>query len=146
MESAWYLSIGETHKVKHPTLQLFEDWNGVMEVAKEDADLRIAVKRVEEYGGQIPSLCEEVRSVGETSAERADVILSTVHKFKGMEAPIIKLGEDFPDLVRFDRKERRYKPMKGELCVFFVAVTRAMQKLYVNSTVAQLKTWKELLD
>ncbi len=145
MESCWYLSIGEKQKVKHPTISMLGSWENVLELAKEDAEIAQAVKRVDEYGGQIPSLVEELRCAGETSRDRADVVLSTVHKFKGDEADVVKLGDDFPDLVRWSKKDRAYVPLKGELCVFFVAVTRARRKLYTNRTLEQLKVWKELL-
>lgn len=145
MESAWYLSIGEKQRVKHPTMAMIGDWAVALELAKEDAEIAQAVKRVDEYGGQIPCLVEELRMAGETSRDRADVVLSTVHKFKGDEADVVKLGDDFPDLVRWSKKDRTYIPMKGELCVFFVAVTRARKKLYGNRTLEQLKIWKELL-
>lgn len=146
IESAWYLSIGENRKVKHPTLKMIGDWQAVLDMAKEDQELAMAVKRVDEYSSEIPYLCEELRNAGETSRDRADVILSTVHRAKGSEYEVVKLADDFPDLVRWNRKERRYLPMKGELCVFFVAVTRAKRKLYANSTMMQLKTWKEMLS
>src|SRR5574343_333867 len=145
IESAWYLSIGENRKVKHPTLKMIGDWGLVLDMAKEDQELAMAVKRVDEYSSEIPYLCEELRNAGETSLDRADVILSTVHRAKGSEYEVVKLADDFPDLVRWNRKERRYLPMKGELCVFFVAVTRAKRKLYGNTTLSQLKTWKEML-
>lgn len=145
MESAWYLSIGEKARVKHPTMQMIGDWAAAQQLAQEDAEIAQAVKRVDEYGGQIPALVDELRCAGETSRDRADVVLSTVHKFKGDEADCVKLGDDFPDLVRWSKKDRAYIPMKGELCVFFVAVTRARNKLYANRTLEQLKVWKDLL-
>lgn len=145
MESAWYLSIGEKAKVKHQTMAMIGDWGAALELAKEDAEIAQAVKRVDEYGGQIPYLVDELRGAGETSRDLADVVLSTVHKFKGDEADVVKLGDDFPDLVRWSKKDRAYIPLKGELCVFFVAVTRARRKLYANRTLEQLKVWKELL-
>jgi superfamily I DNA/RNA helicase len=145
MESAWYLSIGETERVRHPMMQMAGTWEAVQEMAKEDQDFRMAVKRVEEYHSSIPYLCEELKLAGETSRERADVVLSTVHKAKGDEFESVKLGEDFPDLIRWSKKERRYVPQKAELCIFFVAVTRAKERLYANSLLPQLRTWKELL-
>lgn len=145
MESAWYLSIGEKGRVKHPTMAMIGNWETALELAKEDAEIAQAVKRVDEYGGQIPYLVDELRCACETSRDRADVVLSTVHKFKGDEADVVKLGDDFPDLVRWSKKDRAYIPMKGELCVFFVAVTRARKRLYSNRTLEQLKVWKELV-
>lgn len=145
MESAWYLSIGETQRVRHPTMTLIGNWNVVIELAQEDGDLKQAVKRVDEYGGTIPDLCEELRCAGETSRERADVVLSTVHKFKGDEFNVVLLADDFPDLIRWSKKERKFIALEQELCVFFVAVTRARYKLYANSMLGQLKIWKELL-
>ncbi len=145
IESAWYLSIGEVAKVKHPTMKLIGSWENVVEMAKEDTDMAVAVKRVDEYGSSIPHLCEELRNAGEVSESKADVILSTVHKFKGKQAPVVKLAEDFPDLVRWNKKERRYKANKAEVFVFYVAVTRAEEILVANSTVANLNAMKELL-
>ena len=73
------------------------------------------------------------------------MVLSTVHKFKGKQAPIVKLAEDFPDLVRWNKKERRYKPNKPEIFAFYVAVTRAEDVLIGNSTVMNLRTMRELI-
>ncbi len=145
IESAWFLSIGELAKVKHPTMKLMGSWENVLEMAKEDADMNVAVKRVDEYGSGIPHLCEKLRNAGEASEDSADVVLSTVHKFKGKQAPIVKLAEDFPDLVRWNKKERRYKPNKPEIFAFYVAVTRAEDVLIGNSTVMNLRTIKELI-
>ncbi len=145
IESAWFLSIGEMGKVKHPTMKLMGTWENVVEMAKEDADMNIAVKRVDEYGSGIPLLCDKLRSAGEVSEEKAEIILSTVHKFKGKQFPIVKLADDYPDLVRWNKKERRYKPNKAEIFVFYVAVTRAEDVLIGNSTVMNLRTIKELL-
>jgi len=146
MESAWYLFLGETRKVIHPSLRMAGDWETLVELAKEDQEFAMAVKRVEEFRGQIPFICEKVKMSGETSRQRAEVILSTVHKFKGDEHDIIKLGDDFPDLVRFSKKERRYVPLTSEICCFFVAVTRAKRELYANTTISQLSTWKEWIS
>jgi superfamily I DNA/RNA helicase len=126
-------------------MQMAGTWEAVQEMAKEDQDFKMAVKRVEEHHSSIPYLCEELKLAGETSRERADVVLSTVHKAKGDEFESVKLGEDFPDLIRWSKKERRYMPQKAELCIFFVAVTRAKERLYANSILPQLRTWKELL-
>jgi len=145
MESAWYLSIGEMKKVRHPTMLMAGTWENVLEMAKEDQDFKMAVNRVKEYGGGIPYFCEELKMAGETSRERADVILSTVHKAKGDEFDVVKLGDDFPDLVQWRNNKREYVPMKAEICVAFVAITRAKQKLYANNMCSQLSTWKELL-
>ena len=145
IESAWYLSIGEVAKVKHPTMKSMGSWENVVEMAKEDADMSTAVKRVEEYGSAIPRICTDLRNAGEASEEHADVVLSTVHRFKGKQASVVKLSEDFPDLVRWNKKERRYKANKAEVFVFYVAVTRAEDVLIANSTVANLNTLKELL-
>lgn len=145
IESAWFLSIGEVAKVKHPSMKLMGDWNNVVAMAKEDTEMNVAVKRVEEYGSSIPKICNELRSSGEVSEEKADVVLSTVHKYKGKQAPIIKLAEDFPDLVKWSKKDRIYKANKAEVFCFYVAVTRAEEVLVGNSTLSNLRTLKELV-
>lgn len=65
---------------------------------------------------------------------------------KGLEWDIVRLAEDFPEeLVVFKHRERTYEVKKSEVYCLYVAVTRAKQKLYVNSTISQLKHWKTLL-
>jgi hypothetical protein len=147
LESGWYLSIGDSYKVTHPELTMIGDWNVVVELAKTDPDLSVLVKQVKKYNSSIPSICDELKAAGEYPAHSADVILSTVHKSKGLEFDTVKLAEDFPEeFIYFDGRKREYVAKKFEVFCLYVAVTRARQKLYVNSTISQLKNWKEMVS
>jgi superfamily I DNA/RNA helicase len=147
LESAWYLSIGDKHRITHPEIQLIGDWESLLELAKLDVDMKMLVQQVMKYNSQIPGICEELKSSGEASESRADVILSTVHKAKGLEWDVVRLAEDFPEeMVYFSHRERKWVVKKAEVYCLYVAVTRAKLKLYVNSTISQLKHWKSLLS
>jgi superfamily I DNA/RNA helicase len=145
LESAYYLSIGRNHLVKHPTMTLISDWNVLVELAQHDTDLKVLIKQVEEYKGAIPSICEELRMAGDVPPHRADIIVSTVHKAKGMEWDTVKLHDDFPELVYFSRKDRCYKVKKAEVYCLYVAITRARKQLYANPIMTQVKGWQDVL-
>ena len=147
LESAWYLSIGQLEKVTHPQMTLIGDWNAVQELAEFDTDLKVLVKQVETHSSMIPNLCEELRCAGEAPAHRADVIISTVHRSKGLQWKTVQMSDDFPDsLIYFSKKERKYQIKKAEVYCLYVALTRAEDTLYVNSTLSQIRSWRELLD
>ena len=147
LESAWYLSIGQTQQVRHPTMTLIGDWNAVKELSEEDTDLKMLIKQVDKYNSSIPGICDELRSAGEMPSHKADILLSTVHKAKGMQWPVVKLAEDFPEeFLYFSKKERRYVVKKAEVFCLYVALTRAEDTLYANSTLSRIKHWKELID
>lgn len=147
LESAWYLSIGDVKKVTHPEMILIGSWESVLELTKLDTDMKMLVQQVTKYNSSIPGICEELKAAGEYSEHSADVTLSTVHKSKGLEWDVVRLAEDFPEeLIQFSHRERKYVVKKSEVYCLYVAVTRAKQKLYVNSTMSQLKHWKNLLS
>lgn len=147
LESAWYLSIGEVEKVRHPTMTLIGDWNAVKELSEEDTDLKMLIKQVDKYNSSIPGICDELRSAGELPAHKAEITLSTVHRAKGAQWPVVKLAEDFPEeFLYFSKKERRYVVKKAEVFCLYVALTRAEDKLYANSTLSRIKHWNELID
>ena len=147
LESAWYLSIGDVKKVTHPEMILIGSWESVIELTKLDTDMKMLVQQVTKYNSSIPGICEELKAAGEYSEHSADVTLSTVHKSKGLEWDVVRLAEDFPEeLIQFSHRERKYVVKKSEVYCLYVAVTRAKQKLYVNSTMSQLKHWKNLLS
>lgn len=145
LESAWYMSIGEMSKVKHPTLLMCGDWESVVEMSKDDTELGAIVRQVELYSSIIPTICEELRCAGEKPEHKADVILSSVHRAKGREWEVVRLADDFPELIQYSKKEKRYTIKKFEVFTLYVAVTRAMHTLFANSVMSQINGWREML-
>jgi hypothetical protein len=102
----------------HPDLFGFRVWRDVQEYCtqeREDAgEIATLVRIVDSYGARA------VLEIAEAMVHEdyADVLLSTVHKFKGLEASTVTLHDDF---LKREADE--------ELRVAYVAVTRAKNRL-----------------
>ncbi len=70
-----------------------------------------------------------------TSEKDADITVSTAHRSKGLEWPVVILDEDFADITDplMPEDERR-----DETNLLYVAVTRARKTLVLNSLMRQL--------
>lgn len=140
LTSAWSLFTEDYDNVKHPDIQMFADWDGLLEASGDDHELGMTVKRVEEYGGRVPEIAESLRIATGTNEDKADVIISTAHKAKGREWPVVVLAEDFPDLIRVD-KQGNAKILKDERNLAYVSATRAINVLYGNSMLLKTKSY-----
>jgi superfamily I DNA/RNA helicase len=111
----------------HPDLMAFSTWSEVQQfVADEASDLKVLVKLVDSHGVEILSKIAKQA----VSEKDADVILSTAHKSKGREWDAVKIANDFSDpTLREDGSEPDPSFIKGELCLCYVATTRAKLKL-----------------
>lgn len=130
-EAAMKLKAGE--RTSHPELFLFKDWQELKRHVEEEpgaGDLRVFVKLVEQYG---PGTL--IRALAQLSEEQdADVVVSTVHRSKGREWPVVRISQDFPS-PGFDEEwpDGRAKPQRDvadeELRLNYVATTRAKKTL-----------------
>ncbi|HAM4872599.1 TPA: ATP-binding domain-containing protein, partial [Escherichia coli] len=70
-----------------------------------------------------------------TCEKDADITVSTAHRSKGLEWPVVILDEDFADITDplMPEDERR-----DETNLLYVAVTRARKTLVLNSLMRQL--------
>lgn len=114
----------------HPDLMAFQTWQQVKEFVTEEAsDMKVLVKLVDDHGVEI------LTKIADAAVEEkdADVILSTAHKSKGRQWSSVKIANDFVDpTTRADGEEPDPKHIKGELCLGYVAITRAQHKLDVG--------------
>jgi hypothetical protein len=118
------LQAGE--KCLHPDLGCFESWAEVREYVDDNPqgdDLRMMVNLLEEYGVQIVLDALD----GLIGEREADVIVSTAHKAKGREWPIVRLAGDFGGDEEGDRELAA-----PELRLLYVAATRARDVLDVH--------------
>lgn len=117
----------ETGKTWHPELRCFSSWDEVLTYTELDAlggELKLMVKLVEDFGvGVIVEALERM-----PSAERADMLVSTAHKSKGLQWPSVQIADDFPDP---DDRER--PPSDEEYRLAYVAATRAERELDVSA-------------
>ena len=107
----------EGRRPSAPELCAFSSWNAVQNYSRteEGSDMKVMVKLIDDYGTDaVLRVCEN--SVDEKNAE---IIVSTAHKSKGREWNRVKIASDFQ--APKDGEE----PSHGELCLAYVAVTRA---------------------
>src|SRR5699024_10492696 len=105
-----------------------------------DGQVRTMITLVEEFGRQLFNIIKDLRSRIVTEVSKSDVILSTVHKAKGLEYDTVKLlDDDFItnaeiDVILFNRdkvKDADIHSTIEELNILYVAATRAKSKLIV---------------
>ena len=116
-------------RVDHPDLACFDSWDEVCRYVTEDPqgdELKLWVKLITDFG------VDAVRNAvsGATKESDADIIVSTVHKSKGLEWPVVRIAGDFP------APKDGEKPSTADLRLLYVAVTRARQHLDYSACAA----------
>lgn len=132
--SAYALSRGEQHKVTDPYVRGYSHWEDMVEeAAEDDPDAKKLVKIVKEYGDQIPGIIDRLRTHQRPHHQDAQILLSTAHKAKGLEADSVIVLDDFPTV-----KELQARLLDGklpqidyeqELNLLYVGVSRAKHRL-----------------
>lgn len=105
-----------------PELAAFKTWAALVEYVDQEEsgrDLAVLVKLVQRYSPG--TLIDTVNAL--VPVKRAELVVSTAHKAKGLEWPAVRIGDDFNPPVDGDQPER------AELMLAYVAVTRAQHQL-----------------
>lgn len=111
----------------------FNDWFSLLEYVEQsgDANLKTLVKVVDEYG------CDALTELIKKSANiKANLLVATAHKTKGMEFDTVSLEDDF----QYTIKGNEIKMDKEEARLIYVAVTRAKKNLHINGVYDLLQT------
>lgn len=112
----------------HPELFVFRTWGEVQDYVQHDdagADLRVFVTLIDTYGPE--TVIDAVdRLVGE---DQADLVISTAHKAKGREWPVVRIAGDFPEPKPHPDTGERGDVSRTDAMLAYVAVTRARQHL-----------------
>ena len=116
---------------RHPDFFGFEDWDEVVEFAEseEGEELKMFVGLVQRHGPA--ALWRAIMSCAENEG-RASIILSTAHKAKGCEWSSVRIADDFSSSVD---ESGQISESEGRL--FYVAITRAKNKLVVDPALLQ---------
>lgn len=112
---------------------MFESWEDLRAASEEDDGqaYRPYVRIVDRYRGQVPTIVSRLRNDTAKSEGEADVILSTVHRYKGEESETVALADDFFDLIGRDSKGRPRLDV-AEANIAYVALTRAKKELWLG--------------
>lgn len=117
--------------IRHPDIKAYDDWFTLKKEAKYDVDLARYVRLILEKEEEALELCDLLEQAGEVPAKHAEVILTTVHKSKGLEFPQVRMAEDFSRL-KIDETGQISGPLE-EIHVLYVAATRAQHRLELNA-------------
>ena len=103
-----------------------------------DAQLRMLVEVVKEYGKKIPGYIKQLKEshLDHNDKDKADMIFSTVHRCKGMEYDEVTLANDFITEEKIIEMMEGKDPvnvarLSEDINLLYVAVTRTKGDLYV---------------
>ena len=129
---AYHLWAGSGGLVRDPYLRSFGSFDDLQQLAEDAADpeLRHLVRVVEDYGGRVPALVEQIRSrhVALDKAAWSDfdgVFFSTAHKAKGLEFDQVWLADDFMRFFEDGRELTADEVDQADVNLLYVALTRA---------------------
>ncbi len=134
---AWRLSSGDTGSIRDVFLRSFKDFAALQDYAEKSRDLEVRrlIKIVETYREQVVPLVDAIHAACHPSLADADLALTTAHRCKGLTLLVVRLAEDFPELI--DENGDLLPPDKldrQEVNLLYVAITRAQQRLALNMT------------
>lgn len=122
-------TLKEFHNVKE-FLQYMDD--------SQDIELRTPLMMAFKYLNEnILKLAQKLKQAETKKIEKADIILSTAHKSKGLEFLNVEIANDFLDCKEFYDKAKEKQDYsaiipKEELNLFYVALTRSKQDLNLS--------------
>lgn len=128
LESAVALFKGDMKNVKHEEVVPYSDWQEYVEAGKEEPEINRVVKFVTQGLANKLIMCLSQLK----KKDNADITLTTAHKSKGLEWDTVVLADDFPNL-----SESGELPDQ-ERNLLYVAATRAMKTLVVNTTCREI--------
>lgn len=142
--SCYHFKNNQLDKI-HSDYKWIKNFNGIEDLKDfadltYDVELQKAMELVDKYGEQLFDLFEHAKTLYKT--KEFDTYLTNAHISKGLEWNEVVLYEDFPELKDMqsklneaiamnDKKERERlaKSLQGEVNLYYVALTRAKDKV-----------------
>ncbi len=122
--------------IKSPFIAGFKDIKELLEYSKDtgEIDLQQKVMVLYKYMKQdIRLLIKQIKGQCVKKQEKADIVLSTGHKSKGLEWDDVEILDDFVNIKKTIEEEEEIIVPKEELNLLYVAVTRAKRALAVDA-------------
>lgn len=127
---------------RDPLLAPFNDYQELEKYAEhtDDLELKFLIKIVDKYEEKIPGYVKKIKNSAIAYKDYADIILSTLHRAKGLEYKQLILEDDFVNLNLAKRVfENDYPSFKNkfseEIHIIYVALTRAKGILELNKNI-----------
>ncbi|SQJ09075.1 DNA-dependent helicase II [Serratia rubidaea] len=137
LEDLYWFSADMPERMRSPVLSReYRDFDEFESVAKatKDPEMNQGLRLLEQYF-PLPQKLQVMREHAITDETQAQVTVSTVHRSKGLEWPVVALNEDFADITDplLPEDERT-----DETNLLYVAVTRARNTLVINALLQAL--------
>ncbi|MER5130250.1 UvrD-helicase domain-containing protein [Serratia marcescens] len=137
LEDLYWFSADMPERMQSPQLtrdyRNFEEFETVARATK-DAEMNQGLRLLDLYF-PLPQKLQVMREHAVTDESLAQVMVSTAHRSKGLEWPIVVLDEDFADITDPLMTERERTDATNLL---YVAVTRARETLVLNGLLQML--------
>lgn len=133
---AYNLKCGNRDAIRDPMMKKhFPTWAEFQRAAEFDQETKILEKLVEQFGGAIPELEENLLAREVKDSKSAELVVSTAHKAKGLEWDFVQIADDFADI--FTQAEnwmasRTEVFPEQEVNLMYVSSTRAKKQLMPN--------------
>ncbi len=148
---AYYLWAGSSGQVRDPYLRSFGSFEDLQQLGDDAADpeLRHLVRVVEDYGGRVPALVDQIRSrhVALDRAAWSDfdgVFFSTAHKAKGLEFDQVWLADDFMRFFEDGKELTAEEVEQADVNLLYVALTRAKESIRLSAGFDEWLTYRRL--
>lgn len=141
------LYLKNTASIKDNYIKNFESFEDYESVANfsNDKEMLYHIKVVKKYARQLSLIINGIKNLTVTHQHDADIILSTVHKSKGLEFSQVILANDFPNFVSNDLILNAKVLKEDEINILYVAATRAIHVLKPNKVLNNIiKLYKEM--
>jgi hypothetical protein len=134
LEDTYNLKNNNLGQIRDYRIKAFKSYEAYTQAAEgsEDPEMLRTMRIIKDHGN-IPRLLSLLRQYSTDDIEDADVVVSTVHRAKGLEWDVVLLDEDFPEI--FDPEKVPPDQVGDELNLLYVAVTRARKTLIINTLV-----------
>lgn len=136
---SYNFSLGQ--RPKNYTLQKYPSYSKMLEIAKETKDIEVILINylIEKYSSSIPSLINSVKNNTVSQKDKADIILTTIHKSKGQTYRCaVKIANGHLDMEElFSKKYEKEEEIKvedyyEEMCLTYVAITRGAREICLS--------------
>lgn len=114
-------------------LAAYKSWDQYCEVNELTLcpDAANTIRIVSRYKGMIPRTLMELKKRETSSRKQASLIITTAHKSKGLEHPMVILGDDFQDINSL--KADGITMSTQEINLMYVAMTRAEKAIHLSA-------------
>ena len=137
LRDIYNLYTGKKDWIKDSNIKKFDNFKDLEDFIEDSFDpkLNMAMKIVKSYKGSIIFYLKRIKAMKQFPKSTADLILTTVHKSKGMEYDKVQIDEDFFSLLEYIEKPFKFEKtnLKEEFNLLYVAITRTMNELKLNN-------------